>query len=171
MPLPLDEALYGWFKDECEGHTILGFASLAPKFYSLRLKNNESGRQHDIVKLRGFFLRQSRFDTKDVTYELFLEYAQSLLKEQRKSHILGQFNIVTNKKTRNVVSHLSNKIIRNNCFSKRVLPPQIIKAFLDVQKRSQSSNTLSKQSINIASKTLPFGYSRHMHNMFMRDAF
>lgn len=164
----MDDVLYGYFKDECEGHHLISFASLAPKFYSIQTVQNletQEGLQ-ETIKLRGFTLRQSRHDASAVTHTLFCQYAHKLLKKgSRCHHILGQFNIRTRKRDRQIISCVEAKTLRNDIFNKRVLNNAFVLKYFENGAPDETSNIQSPHQIitqlnNQASLTLPYGFSK-----------
>lgn len=179
----MDNAIHGFFKDECEGYALIGFASLGPKFYSIKMRHERTGVIVEVVKLRGFYLKQSRHDTSVIDHTLFLQFAHQLLgvPRRRRRHVLGQFTIQTEKNDRRVVSHVRSKVVRNDVFSKRILLPcafaietrsqneqETEDALLEAD-RDDGVRALLQQAVsgppsrfNELSLTLPYGFSRAM---------
>ena len=139
IPLPFGNA-YGEFKHEVDGE-ILSFYSLGPKNYCLTVKQNEKEELTHTVKARGFYLK-SGWSLQEVNVNTFRTFIDSLLQDGENSLVkyVPQFQIRTNKNTRQLSSVLYFKQFRNDTYNKRVY-------FTGPNKPHY---------------TLPFGYSQKM---------
>lgn len=117
-PLNMGTALFQ-FKNEYPDCQILSFYSLGPKLYQMQYKNLQTNEIVSESKQKGFFLKSTY--SKEIVHDtLYKEFVEALLVGETKAAVIGQFQIRTSRKY-DLFSCITQKILRNNTFSKRVI--------------------------------------------------
>ena len=146
-PLKIGNCLWMFKNEVASGCIITGFNCLAPKLYELSILNLKTGLTETYTKVKGFTINNERQKSVLAQRQVFKTFVNSYLDGVDLELSLGQWNIKCSKK-RTLTSVISQKLLKNSIFSKRV-------SFRGAQYRSKNN------------LTLPYGFTQDMYNQHM----
>ena len=139
LPLQLGYC-YHQFKDELPNAEIESFFALGPKIYQITYRDKITKKVSTDTKVKGFFLKSAK--GREIVHDrLFSKFVSDYLKGVQSEAKIGQFQIKTTK-LRQLKSVISQKVLKNSLFNKRV-------SFVGLEEANLF--------------TLPFGYTESMH--------
>ena len=118
LPLKIGENFSEYKHELGDDSTLLRISASGPKAYTIIYRKSDGSIKKDL-KIKGFSLRGEIVE-EQMFSEVMCQAVEAFVRDKTEKKSISQFHIVIDKKTKNLLSNISEKIFSNDIFTKRV---------------------------------------------------